>query len=198
MARTQVVLGTQSRDISALIAQFKGEYPGAVARAMNRAGVSMRALMAQRISAELKMKSGAVKDAMPLSQATAKRLEVRLSASGRAIPLINFNARGPVPSRGRGNGVRTSLGPPAAGHYPKAFIATVGKGHRGVFVRVPGANKRGPKPNRSQLPIKQLYGPSIPRVFTNFSQEVLDRGEESLIKNLRSEIRYALDQTAAQ
>jgi hypothetical protein len=193
----QILLGTGSRALGAIFDEFGTLMDSAIARALNRAGVSMRTRMAQRVGAELKVKSGGVKDAMRLTNATKDRLTVRLAASGRPIPLIDFNARGPRPSRGRGTGVRTSLGPPAKGHYPHAFIAQVGKGgHVGVFMRKPGANRRGPKPHRSQLPIKELFGPSIPKVFTKFTPEVLDHGEESLLKNLQSELRYAMSQAA--
>ena len=192
-----LLIGTGQRDLAGVIRDFAGLYPSAVTRALNRAGVSVRALMAQRIAAELRVKSGGVKDEIRIERATRDRQTVRIAASGRPIPLIDFKARGPEPSRGRGTGVRTSLGPPAKGHYPHAFIATVGKGrHRGVFMRKAPSRRERTGPHRSQLPIKELFGPSIPKVFTKFIPEALDRGEESLRKNLQSELRYAISQAA--
>jgi hypothetical protein len=58
-------------------------------------------------------------------------------------------------------------------------------------MRVAGANRRGPKPNRSQLPIKQLYGPSIGHVFAKFRAQGLARAEEMFQKTLDHELERA-------
>jgi hypothetical protein len=84
----------------------------------------------------------------------------------------------------RGGGGRT---------IPNAFIARMQSGHVGVFQRVAGSSgRRGPAPNRSQLPIRELFGPSIWQVFKKYEAVGLARGREQLIKNLQSEFRFVL------
>ena len=67
----------------------------------------------------------------------------------------------------------------------EAGVAGIGQ-HRGVFERR----------TRKRLPIRELFGPSLPHVFAKFIPEALKRGEESLVKNLQSELRFALSQGA--
>ena len=63
-------------------------------------------------------------------------------------------------------------------------------GHRGVFQRVPGATRRGPSPNRSQLPIYELHGPSIGHVFGKHRQQAVDRMLEQLEKTFDAEMKF--------
>lgn len=87
-------------------------------------------------------------------RATRQKLVTILKASGRALPLVRFGAR------------KTKKGVSAKAWgerkvYKGAFIAHMPsrtkarKGHKGVFVRKGGG----------RLPIKELWGPSIPKIF---------------------------------
>lgn len=156
-----------------------------IARSMNRAVVTARAVLARDISQDLGLRVGVIRDQLKIRNARPEELKATISVSGKPLPLINFKAR---QTR---QGVSANL--PTLKRYEGAFIATVGKGqHRGVFKRVPGANRRGPKPNRSQLPIYELHGPSLPKVFAKLTPNALKAGEEALMKNLAHEINYAL------
>jgi hypothetical protein len=73
-------------------------------------------------------------------------------------PLINYGAK----QTKKGVTVRVKNGRTTLRH---AFIATMPNGHKGVFERVGSGHKRVTKKGRSYmsgLPIKELYGPSIP------------------------------------
>lgn len=181
-----------NRQVSRIIERFQDRYPKAVARALNRAGTSARALMGTLVAKDVGIKTGAARDQIKIDRATDTRHVVRLSITGKRIPLIEFRAKGPEPSRGRGRGVTAKL-PGGAGRYPHAFIATVGTGrHRGVFVRVGASTRVGTGAWGKNLPIKELRGPSLPKVFEKFTPEGLARGQASLVTNLRSELRFAL------
>ncbi len=104
---------------------------------------------------------------------------VRLEVTGRRLPLIDFKAKGPEPSRGRGRGVTYKL-PGGRGRAPTAFIANL-RGRRGVFRRRTTA--RGP--------LEELHGPSLVHVFEKFLPLGAERGREALVRNLRSEIAFA-------
>lgn len=164
-----------------------------IMRALNKSIASGNTLAARLISQDTGLKVGTVKKALSIRKATASNLSATLSAGAKRIPLIEFGARGPEPSRGRPGGVRANL-KGGAGIYPHAFIVTMKNGHRGVFERVKGGNRRGPKPNRSQLPIYELPGPSIWQVFQKVRADVQARVEEQFAKNAQSEIAYALSQ----
>lgn len=175
------------------IARFRNIYPGSIARALNRAIVSSRTFQVARIAADMRMKSGDVKKEMRVIEASPTKLDARLEVHGNRLPVYKFGAKGPVPSRGRGRGVTANT---PARFYPHAFIATVRAGrsssssgesgsHTGVFVRKEGARR---------LPIVELRYASLPAVFHKYAPEGLERGYTSLLKNLRSELSYAMRQ----
>jgi hypothetical protein len=158
----------------------------AVPRALNRAIGSAKVAMARLIADDMRLKVGDVTEKIRVEEARPDKLVARLYASPKRIPLIDFAAKGPEPSRGKGRGVTANLGG-GRNRYPNAFIATMRSGHRGVFARKA----------KARLPIRELFGPSIAFVFQKHHDVGLARGREQLEKNLRSEFRFALSQSAA-
>ncbi len=149
--------------------------------------------MVSVIAGDIGVKSSVVKDRIRVELATPERLRARLYANAKRIPLIELGAKGPEPSRGRGRGVSVKGQGGGRRTIANAFIATMRSGHRGVFERAAGASgRRGAPPHRSQLPIRELFGPSIWKVFTKYEHVGLERGREALIKNLQSEFRFVL------
>lgn len=161
------------------LARLRRSAPLAIRRAVARAGTAGRTAMAKEITTDTGLPSRRIKKEIRVDRVgdTALRLEIR----GRRIPLIDFKARGPEPSRGRGRGVSYKL-PGGRGRAPRAFIATMPSGHRGVFQR------RGSGSN----PIYQLHGPSLVHVFEKFLPLGAKRAREALVKNLKSEFAFAL------
>lgn len=157
----------------------------AIVRALNRSIASAKTAMVREVSKDLGLKSSDVRDRIWTSEATTNRLQASLFASPKRIPLVDFKARGPEPSRGKGRGVTAKL-PGGAGRYPHAFIATMKSGYPGVFQR----------PGKGRLPIVELHGPSIARSFTKHVRIGIARGAEQLVKNLRSEFRFAMSRAA--
>lgn len=175
-------------------AQLRGKFreiaaqaPVAAARALNKSLTTARAVMARNISSDVGLKVGVVKEQIRTEAATKDTLTARLTVSGARMPLIDFHARGPEPSRGRGRGVTARL-KGGKGRYPHAFIATMRSGHRGVFQRV----------RRSRLPITELHGPSLPMVFQKHIPAGLEAGHTALAKNLQSELNFELRRIASQ
>jgi hypothetical protein len=167
--------------VSVFLDAFPRETGRAILRALRR-GKEMAQTRANRvISQDMGLKVGDVRKRIRLIEPTAETLAYELRGSLKRIPLIEFGARGPEPSRGKGRGVSYRIGSGGRGRHAHAFITTVGS-HRGVFERKPGASRRGPAPNRSQLPIKELFGPSIGRVMDKHRSEIVSVGE-SAFKN---------------
>lgn len=158
--------------------QLGRQAPNAIARALNKTGNSVRAQMAREVAKDMGIKVGAAREAITVVKATPTSLAVRVTARGRPIPLINFNAKGPQPSRGKGRGVSYTMQSQRK-TLTHAFIASVGSGgHRGVFVRS----------GRRRLPIRELHGPSIARVFGKLTPVGERKASEALMSNLTHEI----------
>ena len=158
----------------------------AAARAINRTLTSERAALGSDVAKNMGIKVGTAKDAMTIEKAITSNLAGRLIAKGKRIPRIEFDARGPEPLRGRGQGV-SYRGENGRIRVSNAFIATVGTGgHRGVFVRK----------TTKRLPIRELFGPSIAHVFEKLVPNGEARRNDVLVKNLEHEIEFALSRVA--
>lgn len=154
----------------------------ALRRALKRTAVSVRTVMASEVAKDVGLRVGTVRDAVKL-RTDNESLTATISISGKRIPLLEFNATGPFPSRGRGAvSVRTGRG--GRKRIPGAFIAQMRSGHKGVFKRT----------SKVRLPIIELHGPSLPHVFAKYLPLGVERAEEQLGKNLEHELAFALSQ----
>lgn len=163
--------------------------PYAVARAINKSAMSARTEAAREISADIGLRVGLVRGEISVDRATPERAIATIGVRGRRIPLIEFGARGKEPSRGRGRGVTYRMRGVRM-RLPHAFIAQMRSGHRGVFKRT----------RTKRLPIVELHGPSLARVFAKDAivKAVRARYEEAMTKNLPHEIEFELRRLGAR
>jgi hypothetical protein len=145
----------------------------AVPRALNKMIDQVKTGAARSIrDAGYKLKVSDIKKGLKISRAVAGNLTARVTASGNPIPLSAYGAR----QTAKGVSVDVLHGRKVITH---AFIATMPSGHKGVFVRVGAQHKKTTKGSRtvwSGLPIKELFGPSVPDGMANAAvQETLQR-----------------------
>lgn len=187
-----IQLRFNTKQAARALAKFGAKGHVAAARALNRAGTTTKTFMARHVAEDAGIKVSAAKAAIEIYAATETKPSVRLVIRGARIPLINFRARGPEPSRGRGRGVTAKLRG-GKGSYPHAFIATMASGHRGVFQRSTTKKMRN-RGNRAA--IYELHGPSLVKVFRKYRSDGLAAGMEALEKNLRHEMDWLVRQAA--
>lgn len=164
-------------DLKKGIESLRTKFPRAIRRSVKRAGTAARTAMTKEIGRDTGLAAKRIKE--EIRTEVLGNTGVRLEVKGRRVPLIEFKARGPEPSRGRGRGVSYRL-PGGRGRAPTAFITTI-RGRRGVFRRR----------TENRIPLEELHGPSLVRVFEKFLPLGAKRGREALVKNLRSEIAFA-------
>lgn len=155
----------------------------AIVRSIKRGTMAGKTLMARLVAKDMGLKVGDVKTQIisrePRANDPVPTGELR--AALKRIPLIKFRAKGPEPSRGQGRGVSYKL-QGGRKRLPHAFIAPMGSGHRGVFMR------RG----TGRLPIVELFGPSIGRVFIKHQPQVMARAQEQISKELKHNLQFLL------
>jgi hypothetical protein len=151
----------------------------AIVRAINRALGSGRTAMVKAIAADTGLKSGVVREAFKIREATFGNPEGRLATSLKRIPLIDFNAK----ATRRGVSYRLRGG---RGRHPNAFIRRMTSGHEGVFVRT----------GRARLPIRELFGPSLGHVFAKYRPAGIARMREAFATNFAHEMGWAKAQDA--
>jgi hypothetical protein len=154
----------------------------ALVRALNRTATTVRAEASREIRKQYNLKSRVVKDQIRITRANRATLTAVIQASGRPIPLIEFDAR--WNRRMKGASVRVK-------HERKvvrgAFIATMPGGHRGVFVR---------KGDR-RLPIRQLFSISLPTAFTQkqVTAAIVAAAQARFPVAIEQEMKFALSRT---
>jgi hypothetical protein len=171
---------------------FEQRMGGAVARAINKSAVSVRAVGARAISKDMGLRVGDVREQIVLRRAHPTEPTATLTVRGRGIPLIKLGARGREPSRGIPGGVTYRLFG-GQRRIARAFIATMESGHRGVFRRrgKPRLMKKGrwAATKRLRQRIVEIVGPSLPRMFTRHAEAMRARYAEVMPGNLRHELQ---------
>jgi hypothetical protein len=152
------------KGVTASLTRYVGEQQKAVVRALNKTAQQARTTASQEVrAAGYNIKASAIKGSFAIQRASRGNLVAVLKATGRPIALINYGAR-----QGKsGVSVQVKAGRTILRH---SFIATMQNGHRGVFERTGKQHKkvmRNGKTVRTGLPIKELYGPSIPQSLAN-------------------------------
>jgi hypothetical protein len=167
---------------------MKERYPQVVRRSLQRGATTGRLAMAQKMAEDTGLGPKATRDQVKIEM--RGDFTVALVCSGKRIPLVEFSARW-----SKKNGVTFNLpGSKARGRLPSAFIATLPGGHRGVFQRRPNAvHKRRPDGQRTQLPIVEEFGPSMPHVFAKYRPLGEQVALEAVNLNLRKEITRLLN-----
>lgn len=161
----------------------------ATVRSLNKVAAQVKTNAARGIkSAGYNLKVSDIKKALEIVRATPSKLSAKVVASGKPIPLINYGAK----QTAKGVSVQVLYGRKVISH---AFIATMPSGHKGVFMKAGSGHKKVAKNGRvyySGLPIKELYGPSIPDGLANsVVQESLNRlVREKFPDILRQQIKY--------
>ena len=155
--------------------------PAATSSALNRTAKQARTQSARDLKGSLGKSLGlsvsGFKRTIRHIPARVRRLFTVLEVSGRPLPLIRFGAR------------KASKGVSAAPWgkrriYNGTFIRKMPSGHRGVFKRT----------GKKRLPIKELWGPSIPKAFLH---QDIQQGLKRVINdkwpgNFAHEIRHRL------
>jgi len=148
----------------------------AMVRALNKTAEQVRTAASREIRrAGYNIPAATIKRQLKMGYASSGNLRATVTAGGKPIPLINYGAR----QTGKGVSVNVLRGRRI---IAGAFIATMPSGHKGVYVREANAKHkkvmRGTKAEWHALPIRELFGPSVPDGLTN---EAVRQSLQSLI-----------------
>lgn len=180
-------------DVEKRLGNMKKNAPTVVSRAINRAIQNVKKNMGKETSERYFITSGEVKKTVNVTKATKSRLQAAAISQGAGIALSKFKVNPKTPVRYRGAsrtpkvyraGVKKAGGVKPLDGNPKSFVAVMKSGHVGVFSRT----------SAKSLPIKQLYGPSVPQMVKN--EDIMDKinrdANETLQKRIDAEINNLL------
>ena len=169
------------REVEAMASDVQRKrIPIAASRAINKTLGNVKTEASKRIKEERALSSKVIKDALNVYKATRSRLYGAVVASGRPIPLRDYQAR----QTRKGVTVKVS---------PGGRKLVVQSGNKAFQVERYGQHVYVRTGNR-RLPIKKLYGPSIPATFLN--KHVIDALDavagDNWPKRFAEELRYEL------
>lgn len=154
--------------------------PTAAARALNKTIGNVRTVASKAIREERALSAKVVRDALTVQRATRTKLVASLTASGRPIPLRDYQAR----AGKRGVTVKVSPG--------KRKLVVVG-GNKAFEIEKLGKHIFVREGN-TRLPIKKLFGPSIPATFLKDKvvAAMAKAGAENWQKRFTEELQFEL------
>jgi hypothetical protein len=168
---------TGINDVVKRLQQFGAEATQLTVRAINDTATHTRAEAVRRIREDWNVKAGTVREAFSIRKATRDRLVAEVSASAQPIGLIHFGAR---QTR---TGVSYKLKKFGRNTLKHAFIATMGSGHRGVFLRR----------TKKRLPIIEKASISTPSMWRQKLDEQLPEASAFLRKRVQQLLRRAAE-----
>jgi hypothetical protein len=199
----EVTIRVDTREAERALVGIKNGAPKAITRAINRTLVTVRAAAVKEIAADTALPSRVVRSATEIRNATWENPTGRVVVTGGRLSLYHFKAR----ETKRGVSYRN---PGGMGQFvPGAFIRRVKSsaqrvqgldGHLGVFLRRRPSVRKSVGAWGPNLPIDQLFGPSLPWVLmrSRIRQAMQQLGTETLEKNLAHEVNYVLLRAGGQ
>lgn len=165
-------------EVEKAMGSYYKQAPTALSRALNRAATNINSNIRKEVRKEYNIKAGDVNDTITRTRASKNNLSATVSSSGELIPLdkfkvspktVNPKRRSPIKVGVKKNGVKVLMG---------AFVADI-QGAK-VFRRS----------DSERLPIKRLFGPSVPQMIGNedVKKEIETQGQETFDKRLDHEI----------
>jgi len=155
----------------------------ATASALNKAAKNVQVEASKQIRQYRHLPAATVKKALTIIKAIPGRLSATIIASGRPIPLKQYGAHTTK------SGVTVTVMPESGSKVVTAF------GNKAFQAPVYGDNVFV-RTSQKRLPIKKLYGPSIPTAMVKDSVESALRvsAGDNWPKRFKEELKYRLEQ----
>lgn len=168
------------------LSHIKDGAPKAINTTLNRTIEGMRTEITKRVTERYDIKAKPVRDSIKLQKSSISTLRAAVTGAGSPIPLINFRVTPNKPGKQKpGTVLRVSVKKSGGKPVPNAFIAKTSSGHVGVFQRV----------GKNRMPIKQLYGPSVPQMMgePGIQEQVMENANERFASRIDHEIGRLLE-----
>ncbi|MEX3625838.1 phage tail protein [Viridibacillus arvi] len=150
------------------------QVPIVASRAINRAILSARTHTARKVREVYKVKHGDIISTIRIKKAYGGDLHADMRSKDSPMPLMKFK-----PSQNR-RGLRVSVKKGNSKQVRGGFIISPAQGGANAFIRKTG----------KRLPVKGLYGPSIPQMIgnENIVDSTADKAQEDLEIRLDHEL----------
>lgn len=175
---------SQKRRSELLLAGIRNGASKAASRAINRAILTARSESINKAREEYTVKAKDVRETLKISKATPRRPIAVISSLGAPLPLSSFQVSPKTVNGKRRSAIRVSVKKGGRQSFDRAFIARP-SGQIDVYERA----------GKKRLPIRKLFGPSVPQMVGNpkVISHIADKAREMMDKRLDHEIGRLLD-----
>lgn len=193
-------------EVERMLGDLSGKANLVMARASNRAAGTAKKTMKQEVAAKYRIGASTVGNTLEVRNANRNRPFAVVVSKGYHSGLEKFKVSPfrAVRFSGQEGRKRPSPGVYKAavkkgeglkGLGKRAFVATMGNGHTGIFRRTDRTQAKGNAKRRSKRSnsgiIEGLYGPSVPQIIGN--KEVMRKVEAASGKMLHERIEHEVD-----
>lgn len=184
------------REVERKLGSFSKEAPNVINNALNRAITTVKSNISKKVRQKYHIKSIDVKKTLSIKKSTRQTLGAVVKSLGSAIQLYKFKVSPNKPRhRKPPKSIKVQVQKTGAKKIEGAFVAEVNENNR-VFQRKSNAkHKQRSDKQWTALPIKQLFGPSIPQMLGNegVKEDIENAGTETFNKRLDHEIKRILE-----
>lgn len=171
------------QDAESKLGELSNQAPTAISRALNRAATNVNSNIKKELRKEYNIKAGDIGATLSTLKANKASLKAEVKSSGALIPLDKFKVSPKTVNPKRKSQIKIGV--------KKDGLKTV----LGAFVAEVSGKKVFQRKGKSRLPIKRLFGPSIPQMLGNeeIRSEIERQGQETFYKRLEHEISRILE-----
>lgn len=170
------------KEIQRKMGSFTRRAPSAISNAINRTVTNVNSNIKKEVRKEYNIKASDLQATLRKSKATRISLQGEVSSSGKLIGLEKFKVSPKKVSPRRKTPIKVGVKKDGMKQVLRAFVADV----NGLKVM-----ERKGKP---RLPIKKLFGPSIPQMINNdgVREFILNEGQQMYLNRFDHEINRIL------
>ncbi|WP_227521995.1 phage tail protein [Bacillus solitudinis] len=174
-------------DVQERLSQFPQKAPNAISSALNRGVTNMNSNSRKEIRKDYNIKAGDISPTLKVFRASRASLGASVQSKGGVIPLERFKISPKTINPKRKTPIKAAVKKGGAKSLGSGFVADI-SGPK-VFKRT----------GESRLPIKRLFGPSVPQMLENerAREEIQKQGQETFEKRLEHEINRILEKGRA-
>lgn len=169
-------------DVRNRLGELSNKAPNAISSALNRAVTNVAKNVSKEVRTEYNIKAGDIKTTLSKTRASRSNLSAIVRSRGEPIPLDRFKVSPKTVQPKRKKPIKVGVKKDGLKEVLGAFVADIS----GIKIFERTTNKR--------LPIKRLFGPSVPQMIGN--QDIVDKinheGQETFKNRLDHEIERIL------
>ncbi|WP_260288454.1 phage tail protein [Peribacillus aracenensis] len=175
------------KDVQDKLGAFSKKAPNAISSSLNRAVTNVASNVSKEVRKEYNIKSADIKNTLSKTRASRSNLSAIVESRGELIPLDKFKVSPRTVQPKRKKPIKVGVKKGGVKPLLHSFVSDV----NGIKV----FERKG----KARLPVKKLFGPSIPQMLKNEDiRKNIDReGSETFNRRLDHEINRILDRGSA-